>query len=267
MTARHFKPAIGLSPRILRSVPRELGFLGKTLQYLEESMAHSVMRQGGVVLMIPTVERSMQLSRWQVAIEDYVSILDGLILQGGADIDPTIYGEEPGSLLGPTDAVRDHFELELLRAFAAADKPVLGVCRGMQLINVVYGGSLYQDLETAGVAKYPHRAADLYDAHTHDIELLEGSWFQSVYEDASHARVNSIHHQAVKQLGEGLVVEARASDGVVEAIRHPQRRFMVGVQWHPEFHDTRFPQLLPSEPLIKAFLGAAAERHTKIESR
>ena len=254
------KVIIGLSPRILRQVPQELGFRGKTLQYLEQSMAHCAMRLGAVAVMIPTVEHSSEISRWEVATQDYVSMLDGLILQGGADIDPAVYGEERSTQLGPIDAVRDRFELELLRAFADADKPVLGVCRGLQLINVAYGGTLYQDLEAAGVGSHAHRMADLYDEHTHEVDFVEGGWLQSIYGDTHRARVNSIHHQGVRKLGDDLVVEATSTDGVIECIRHTRFSFMLGVQWHPEFHDSRFPMLLSTDPLMNAFLDAAASR-------
>jgi len=257
------KVIIGLSPRILRQVPQELGFRGKTLQYLEQSMAHSVMRLGAVAVMIPTVEHSSEISPWEVATRDYVAMLDGLILQGGADIDPAVYGEERSTHLGPIDAVRDRFELELLRAFADADKPVLGVCRGMQLINVAYGGTLYQDLEAAHVGAVSHRMLDLYDEYTHDIDLVEGGWLQSVYPEVRRARVNSIHHQGIKQLGTDLIVDAVSTDGVLECVRRPNCRFMVGVQWHPEFHDARFPGLLPAAPLMKAFLQAAANKKSQ----
>jgi putative glutamine amidotransferase len=261
------KVAIGLSPRILRSVPAELGFRGKTLQYLEQSMAHCVMQAGALVVMIPTVERTDELARSQVATQDYVSLLDGLVLQGGADIDPSVYGEEATDVVGPIDSVRDRFELELLRGFAAAGKPVLGVCRGMQLINVAYGGTLHQDLEIAKATDRAHRKLDLYDEHTHDIRMAPNGWMRTIYENPQDALVNSIHHQGVKQLGEGLVVEATASDGVVEAIRHPELPFMVGVQWHPEFHDARNAGLLPTGPLLNAFLAAALERRSADRQR
>lgn len=260
MSAAQRKVIIGLSPRILRQVPRELGFRDKTLQYLEQSMAHCVMRLGGVAVMIPTVEHSSDISRWEVATDDYIAELDGLILQGGADIDPTVYGEQPTDVVGPTDAVRDRFELELLQGFAAAGKPVLGVCRGLQLINVAYGGTLYQDLEAAGASKFRHRMPDLYDEHAHEVIFAEGGWLQAIYGGAKQARVTSIHHQGVHALGSGLMVDAVATDGVVEAVRHADHAFLVGVQWHPEFHDARFPGLLPTEPLVKAFLKAASER-------
>lgn len=254
MSAVQRKVIIGLSPRLLREVP---GFKGKTLQYLEQSMAHCVMRLGAVAVMIPTVEHSSDISRWDVSTDDYVSVLDGLILQGGADIDPVVYGEQRTDVLGPIDAVRDQFELELLRAFAAQDKPVLGVCRGMQLINVAYGGDLYQDLQAAGVPAHAHRVLDLYDEHTHEVDIVDGSWLQSIYSGAQRARVTSIHHQGVRRLGRDLIVEANSTDGVIECVRHRGSSFMLGVQWHPEFHDSRFPGLLPAEPMIQAFLEAA----------
>jgi len=258
MNNRSRKVIIGLSPRILRQVPRELGFRDKTLQYLEQSMAHCVMRLGAVAVMIPTIEHSSDISRWEVSTDDYVSELDGLILQGGADIDPVVYGEARSELLGPIDAVRDEFELELLRGFAAAGKPVLGVCRGMQLINVAFGGTLYQDLRSAGVGTLLHRVPELYDEHAHDVDFVSGGWLQQIYNGLTRVSVTSIHHQAVRTLGTGLVVDATSTDGVVESIRHIDHKFMVGVQWHPEFHDARFPALLPSAPLMKAFLDAAA---------
>lgn len=257
MSAAPRKVIIGLSPRLLREVP---GFKGKTLQYLEQSMAHCVMRLGAVAVMIPTVEHSSDIGRWEVSTADYVSVLDGLILQGGADIDPVVYGATRTDVLGPIDAMRDQFELELLRAFAAADKPVLGVCRGMQLINVAYGGDLHQDLQAAGVSTHQHRMLDLYDEYAHEVDIVPGSWLHSIYGGAQSGRVTSIHHQGVRRLGEDLVVEASSPDGVIECIRHRASRFMLGVQWHPEFHDSRFPTLLPAEPMIKAFLEAAAKR-------
>ncbi|MFL6578240.1 MAG: gamma-glutamyl-gamma-aminobutyrate hydrolase family protein [Povalibacter sp.] len=260
MSERKRKVIIGLSPRILRQVPRELGFRDKTLQYLEQSMAHCVMRLGAVAVMIPTVEHSSDTSRWEVTTEDYVGELDGLILQGGADIDPVVYGEQRTDVLGPTDAVRDQFELELLQAFASADKPVLGVCRGMQLINVAFGGTLYQDLQAAGVAKAAHRVLELYDEHAHEIELVRDGWLQNIYSGVDKTQVTSIHHQGIRRLGDGLRVDATSPDGVIEAVRHDKHRFIVGVQWHPEFHDARFPSLLPTDPLMKAFLQAAAQR-------
>jgi putative glutamine amidotransferase len=164
---------------------------------------------------------------------------------------------------GPCDLERDLFELDLLRAFIAADKPVLGICRGMQLINVVQGGTLHQDLLVAGAAQQPHHVAGREEDHAHDVALTPGGWLAGLYDVPAGVRVNSIHHQGVDRLGEGLVVEARSHDGVIEAIRHASASFLVGVQWHPEFHDGRFPGLLASDRLMVAFLAAVRDRRRR----
>jgi putative glutamine amidotransferase len=253
---RRRRALIGLSPRILRDVPPQLGFRGKTLQYLEQSVAHMLTDCGAMVVMIPTVQRHSEIRRSDLSVHDYAATLDGLVLQGGADIDPTLYGQPHSPEVGPTDTARDYFELDLLRAFAEAGKPVLGICRGMQLINVAYGGTLYQDLVVSGVTKRAHYVRERYDEHIHDVRFKEGGWLASLYPGTTHARVTSIHHQGVQQLGAGLTVEAWSDDGVIECIRR-QDTFMVGVQWHPEFHDARFPELLPTAPLLQAFIDAA----------
>ena len=259
----HRKLLIGVSPRLLRNVPRELGFRGKTLQYLEQSVPHWVMALGAMVVMVPTVEREGLIRRAQINSPDYVAALDGLILQGGADIDPRHYGEEPTHTIGAIDATRDRFELELLRAFAAAGKPVFGICRGMQLINVAYGGTLYQDLCADGATTALHVHADVYDEHAHDLRMQPGSWLAAIYGGQISGRINSLHHQGVKVLGKDLVAEAWSEDGVIEAIRGTGDNFIVGAQWHPEFHDGRDPALLPSDPMMQAFLDAAAERRSR----
>lgn len=248
---------VGLSPRIMRNLPPQFGFRGKTLQYLEQSIAHWVMSAGALIVMVPTVERGTAMTELDLSVDDYVAALDGLILQGGADIDPQAYGETPSDLLGSTDAVRDRFELNLLRAFVAAGKPVLGICRGMQLINVAYGGTLHQDLIAGGATANSH-VAPAYDEHSHALRFEPGSWFAALYPGAPSPIVNSIHHQGVKVLGAGLQVEAWSEDGVAECIRGTGDGFLLGVQWHPEFHDERFPYLLPGAPMLRAFLDAAA---------
>lgn len=250
---------IGLSPRLMRNLPAPFGLRDKTLQYLEQSMAHWVMAAGALAVMVPTVDRHGEVEEDDVAIADYVEALDGLILQGGADIDPVAYGEPPHALLQATDPVRDRFELALLRTFADAGKPVLGICRGMQLINVAYGGSLHQDLVAGGATATAH-VADSYDAHRHELTLRPGGWLADVYPGHGPHQVNSIHHQGVNRLGDGLSIEAWSEDGVAECLRAQGEGFVVGVQWHPEFHDQRYPELMAGGPLLERFLAAARQR-------
>jgi putative glutamine amidotransferase len=262
MTTSRRRLLIGLSPRIMRRLPQEFGFRGKTLQYLEQSIAHWVMSAGALIVMVPTLERGSAVTEFDLSVDDCVAALDGLVLQGGADIDPEAYGETPSEFLQTTDAVRDRFELNLLRAFAAAGKPVLGICRGMQLINVAYGGSLHQDLIGAGATAFAHSSPS-YDEHVHALRYEPHGWFHSLYPQATTGRVNSIHHQGLKRIGEGLQVEAWSEDGIPECIRAGGDGFVVGVQWHPEFHDHRFPELLPGGPMLQAFLAAAHERRKR----
>jgi putative glutamine amidotransferase len=251
---------IGVSPRILRDVPSQLGFKNKTLQYLEQSVAHWVSGMGALVVMVPTVERRSMMSARELKVDDYAHALDGLVLQGGADIHPSAYGETPHAQLGPTDSVRDRFELDLVRAFVGAGKPVLGICRGMQLLNVACGGTLYQDVNACGITPHEHVRAGVHEDHAHELEIDPESRLAAIYPERERAQVNSIHHQSVKDLGAGLVIEAKAPDGVVEAIRLADADFVVGVQWHPEYQDERFPELLPRDPLMESFLVAAGRR-------
>ncbi|HKT96830.1 MAG TPA: gamma-glutamyl-gamma-aminobutyrate hydrolase family protein [Paraburkholderia sp.] len=250
---------IGVSARIFHPEPGALGLRGKTLQYLEESIAHWVMSRDVIVFMIPTVGHQGMLHPSNIRLRDYAKHLDGLLLQGGADVSPQTYAETAPRPEWPGDRVRDMYELELLHEFIESGKPVLGVCRGCQLINVAFGGSLYQDIATdvptAGVHVSEH-----YDQHRHAINFPEGSSLASMFPGRREAIVNSIHHQAVKSLGRDLTVEAVSSgDGLIEAVRYRRAPFVVGVQWHPEFHRAGGPELLDCTPLLDTFLRAARE--------
>ncbi|WP_322056678.1 gamma-glutamyl-gamma-aminobutyrate hydrolase family protein [Paraburkholderia sp. J63] len=250
---------IGVSARIFHPEPGAQGLRGKTLQYLEESIAHWVMSRDVIVFMIPTVGHQGMLHPSNIRLRDYAKHLDGLLLQGGADVSPQTYAETAPRPEWPGDRVRDMYELELLHEFIESGKPVLGVCRGCQLINVAFGGSLYQDIAmdvpTAGVHVSEH-----YDQHRHAITFPEGSSLASMFPGRREAIVNSIHHQAVKSLGRDLTVEAVSSgDGLIEAVRYRRSPFVVGVQWHPEFHRAGGPELLDCTPLLDTFLRAARE--------
>jgi putative glutamine amidotransferase len=248
---------IGLSARLLHAPPAELGFPGKTLQYLEQSVAHWIMAHGALAFMIPTLGHGTELQRGSISIRDFVGALDGLVLQGGADVSPESYGEQPLRAEWTGDRVRDLFEVELLWEFMIQNKPVLGICRGAQLINVACGGTLFQDIAEQYPSPGQHRDAILYDGFHHPIEIIGDSHLASLYPGQRFCHVNSIHHQAINKLGNDLSIEARAcADGVIEAIRYQGNGYMVGCQWHPEFQGV-FPERLDSGPIILDFLAAA----------
>lgn len=249
---------IGLSPRFLHSAPREMGFRGKTLQYLEQTVAHWLMTAGALVFMIPSITGGGLLRRGNLRIADYVTELDGLVLQGGADVSPLTYGETPLRAEWEGDRVRDLYEIDLLQEFVSQGKPVLGICRGLQLINVAHGGTLYQDLALHHPRSGGHHDPDAYDQHFHDIALVAGAGLARLYSGLGRARVNSIHHQGIRNLGKDLVSEAVSMpDQVIEAIRWSGPGYVVGVQWHPEFHDPANSDLLDGKLLLQEFLECA----------
>lgn len=254
---------IGITARLLHDPPPGLGLPQKRLQFLESSMAHWIMAHGAIALMVPFIDESAHLSPGRVPLSDIVGLLDGLVLQGGVDICPQSYGAQP--LPGWTgDPIRDRYELSLLRGFIEAGKPVLGVCRGAQLINVFHGGTLVQDIPTQRPQAVTHQDTERYDRLMHEVSFEPQSELARWYGGQMDHRVTSIHHQCVDRLGDGLVVEARSpQDGIVEAIRRTGPGFVLGVQWHPEFHLS--PQeeahgLLDSAPMMQAFLRAARQR-------
>ncbi len=247
---------IGLSARLMHAPPAELGFRDKVLQYLEQSAAHWIMAHGALAFMVPTLYKASEIERHSLSVRDYVGVLDGLLLQGGSDVSPASYGETPLHPDWAGDRVRDLYEIELMWEFVFHGKPVLGICRGAQLINVALGGSLIQDIPSLHEGAIVHRDETLYDKLHHDIRFVPGARLVRLYPDLLAPRVSSIHHQAVLRLGHDLDIEAEAPDGIVEAIRWRGKGYLAGFQWHPEFH-TVGSAALDSGPIIQEFLEAA----------
>jgi putative glutamine amidotransferase len=248
---------IGVSPRLFHPRPEAKGIQSKTLQYLEQSVAHWVMSRDVLVFMVPTVAKDSLIHPSNIRVADYARVLDGLVLQGGSDVSPLTYGEEPLNQEWAGDRLRDVYEIELVHEFVEAGKPVLGICRGAQLINVAFGGTLFQDVTTQ-VADAQEHVTDEYEKHRHGIRFEPGSRLARLYRAVERPRVTSIHHQSVKALGRGLRVEAWSEpDGVVEAIRGSGKGYVFGVQWHPEFHYPDDGDSLDSAPILEEFLEAA----------
>ena len=248
---------IGVSARLFHPQPDAKGIQSKTLQYLEQSIAHWVMSRDVLVFMVPTVDKDGLLHRSEVRLADYARVLDGLVLQGGADVSPQTYGEAPLEPQWAGDRLRDVYEMELVHEFIEAGKPVLGICRGAQLINVALGGTLYQDIPTQ-LAEAQVHVTDAYEKHRHDIRFEPGSGLARLYRGVEKPVVTSIHHQSIKALGRGLRVEAWSEpDGVVEAVRGSGKSYVFAVQWHPEFHHPGDGGVLDSAPILEEFLEAA----------
>jgi putative glutamine amidotransferase len=190
--------------------------------------------------------------------------LDGVFLTGGIDVNPANYDEPPHSLCGPTDQDRDWTEMHLIRWAHADHKPVFGVCRGHQVINVALGGALYQDVgvqhpQAIKHDYFPSSGDYTRDYVVHDVEVAPGSRLSAIL-GAGRVRVNSMHHQGVKRLAPGLRATAFAPDGLIEGLEGVNGHFLVGVQWHPEELTDQDPAM---RRLFGAFLVAASVFHQR----
>ena len=188
--------------------------------------------------------------------EAYLEDVDGVLLTGGVDVDPNFYGAEPHPLLGLVDLPRDRFELALFGAARARGVPVLGVCRGQQLINVALGGTLHQHLPAlAGTVQ--HEQLEIGGTPSHGVALEPDSALARAFA-ATQVRTNSYHHQAVDKPGRGLRVVGQSADGIVEALENTDGSFVLGVQWHPEMSFQAHPeQIAPFQAFMKAVEEAA----------
>ena len=184
----------------------------------------------------------------------------GLLLTGGGDVDPVFYGEDRHPATEDAEPGRDEFEMDLARRAVDSGVPLLAICRGAQVLNVATGGTLVQDIPTAVTSDLSHTVEQPKDTIAHDVAVAPGSKLHRILGNAVTAahtcRVNSRHHQSVGRTGQGLVVSARARDGVVEAIEKPDAPFCIGVQWHPE----NFWESGEFRPLFEAFVSAAKNR-------
>ncbi|KIG12588.1 Para-aminobenzoate synthase, amidotransferase component [Enhygromyxa salina] len=267
MTVRHAdRPRIALTAAIIHEDPERALFKGKALQFSEQKMAHAVWRGGGLPIQLLDL-------REKEALEQAIAGCDGLLLQGGADVAPVCYGEQPLRPEWGGDLIRDQHELAAIEVALALGKPILGICRGVQVLNVALGGSLYQDIETQVADSLVHRDWDRYEIIEHEVALERESWLGEAFRDHGRAGssdgaltllTNTIHHQSVNRVGISLAVSARAPDGVIEALEVIRAdRWAVGVQWHPEWldgSDEGGAHRTPGNPVFSRFAQVCRER-------
>lgn len=236
------RPLIGISGRrwpataLGKNVPKAMSGLEFDLHFSD--YPRSVALAGGL---------PVELTR-DADAEETVSHLDGLVLTGGADLDPVHYDQEPDPGLGAVEPDRDVWEMALLGAARERGVPVLAICRGLQLVNVVFGGTLRQHVELEEGVGHPQWETDGHE-QTHRVHVVDGTMAGAIYD--GELGVNSLHHQVVDEVGEGLIVSAKAPDGVVEGLESPDGKILA-VQWHPEL-------LKKPDPAFVWLVRAAAE--------
>jgi len=226
-------------------------FAPKTLCYLESDMARYLASEDVLPVLIPDLE-DRQLA--QVCGE-----MDGFIFQGGSDISPEFYGEKPAfEDKWRGDSYRDKYELKILDFAVESEKPVLGICRGFQLLNVFFGGTLYQDIDTHHDNPIKHRDGEAYDNWIHTIEFNDGKLLDRLHPKEKERKVNSVHHQGIKKLGDNLEVLAFClEDKMIEAFHWTgaEAGRVMGIQWHPEFFHNFNGQLIDAKIIYRHFLS------------
>jgi len=246
------RPSIGIPTQTLQVIDGIPAGLPDSW-VMNQRYYRAVASVGGVPWMIPL------LTDDEDALRCMFEQLDGVFIAGGIDIDPASYGAERHVLTGRADRARDRVEMLMTRWALDEGKPVFGVCRGAQVINVVCGGTLYQDIaeELPEAAKHDFFPTEGYarDYLAHTVHIERGTRLRSAF-GATDALVNSMHHQAVRTLGDGLVVTAHAPDGIVEALEGSGDAFVVGLQWHPEMLVDQDPA---THRMFSEFIAACVE--------
>jgi putative glutamine amidotransferase len=243
------RPVIGITSSQFVEVASHGTF---TRHSLTKAYSDAVQAAGGIPIILPF---------FPDRVDDIFALVDGVIVSGGADLDPALFGDteiHPATYNILPD--RDDFELALTRLAITQDKPILGICRGIQVMNVALGGTLYQDVPEQFSDAIAHRQQDRQipaDEPGHAVSIAPGSLLEHVY-GASSIPVNSFHHQAVKDVAPGLIATGWSEDGLIEAVEHPGVSFALGVQWHPEIMFERSRQhLAPFTAIVQACLRSA----------
>lgn len=246
------RPVIGIPTQTLHAIEGISEGLPPSW-VMSQRYFHAATAVGGVPWMVPLLADDLE------TLHEIYDRLDGVLLPGGVDIDPVNFGEAKRAECGVVDPARDLVELQLARWAVEDGKPVLGLCRGLQVLNVALGGSLYQDIgaERPGALKHDCFPTEGYrrDYLAHDVAVAAGSRLHAAFERPSIA-VNSMHHQGIKTLAPQLLASGVAPDGLIEAIESGNGHFLVGVQWHPEVYEAADA---PTRRLFSSFIAAARE--------
>jgi len=212
---------------------------------IRQNYCSAIRMAGGIPILLPNEP---------AILETYVRMIDGLVISGGAfDIHPSVFGDEELHETVTVKETRTDFEIAITKTALDADKPILGICGGEQLLAVVLGARLIQHIPDEIDNALPHEQPNPRNEPGHDAEIIKGTRLHGIVGKAL-IPVNSAHHQAVKDVPDGIKINARAPDGVIEGIEDPSRNFCIGVQWHPEFHVS-----LADSLLFKAFVTACLE--------
>jgi len=235
------KPLIGITPDTHDGAKLKTRTPTEKIIYLWDSYARAIMDHGAIAAVCAVTDN-------RATVKAMADRFDGFLLAGGNfDVPSDYYGEDPKPWLGKLKPERSWFERELLLEAARRDKPVLGICGGMQIINVAFGGSLYQDVLKERPGSRDHQQKIKKTSTSHQMTTRPGTGFHKIVTGGSGKephkfRVNSTHHQAVKDPGRGVTVSATAADGLIEAIEVEGLGFMIGVQWHPELLYPKWPE-------------------------
>lgn len=262
--SKHPRPLrIGLSANIFPPDPARGFYRTKELQYAEREFIEAVAVTGALPYMVTDVASPTHLAR---VMDD----LDGLILTPGSDCSPKSYGQQPLKPAWVGDRRRDQFECTLVELAQERGKPILAVCRGLQLLNVALGGTLYQDIAHQRPNSLAHRDQQRYDAQGHMVRAAPNSWVAGVY-GQTELSVNSVHHQGICDLAGELTATAWAPDGLIEGVEKIDAdTFIVGVQWHPEWLTPQGPDAqnrCPGSRIFEAFMAEARRRMGSAPSR
>ncbi len=228
-------------------VSRRLIRKDKPVNWVSEVYLQLMAERGLMTVIVPIAEATKAI------LHEYLVDYDGMLLMEGGDLSPSYYGEDyNASELDEIDPLKDEIEIACIQHAMANNKPILGFCRGLHIINAMHGGKMYKDVQEANHGEVLHMDYDNYDGHRHNVRVMPNTPLARWYKE-KQLQVNTYHHQGIKQLGVGLEPMAYAEDGLIEGVYNPQYRFLVGLQFHPE---RMLPEHLGNAKVFDAFAKA-----------